>query len=76
MAFGAAAAAACAPLIYVLLERDSLKSDEALETQGELLGVSSAMEEVRRLIRRAASSGMSSTRSRSGGTAMRMTSRR
>ena len=54
MAFGAAAAAACAPVVYVLLERMSCKSPDASEIGPELIGASQAIEDVRRAIARAA----------------------
>jgi DNA-binding NtrC family response regulator len=54
MAFAAAAAAACAPIVYVRLERDSAGSREATDAGSDLIGVSPVIEEVRRLIGRAA----------------------
>ena len=52
MAFCSAAAAACAPLVYVLLERQLTPTPMA--TSSDLVGVSPAMEDVRRAISRAA----------------------
>ena len=52
LAFGAAAAAVCAPLVYVLIERRSVPASE--EAPFDLVGVSSAMAEVRKAIARAA----------------------
>jgi DNA-binding NtrC family response regulator len=52
MAFCSAAAAACAPLVYVLLERQ--RTPVPTDTTPDLLGVSGAMDEVRRAIGRAA----------------------
>jgi transcriptional regulator with PAS, ATPase and Fis domain len=52
MAFGTAAAAACAPLLYVLVERQACVSPD--EPIRDLLGVSPAIDDVRRAIKRAA----------------------
>jgi DNA-binding NtrC family response regulator len=52
MAFVAAAAAACAPLVYVEMERRAQPAAD--QPAFELVGVSSAMQEVRTAIRRAA----------------------
>jgi transcriptional regulator with PAS, ATPase and Fis domain len=52
IAFGAAAAAACAPLIYVLVERHARPTPD--EPAFDLAGVSPAIEEVRKAVRRAA----------------------
>jgi transcriptional regulator with PAS, ATPase and Fis domain len=52
MAFVAAAAAACAPLVYVEMERCAQPAAD--QPAFELVGVSSAMQEVRIAIRRAA----------------------
>jgi hypothetical protein len=53
LAFGAAAAAVCAPLVYVLLERHGAPATQ--EAPFDLVGVSAAMEDVRKAIARAAS---------------------
>jgi hypothetical protein len=53
MAFAAAAGAACAPVVYVLLERRSVVGPGDAEL--DLIGVSAGIEEVRRAVRRAAS---------------------
>jgi two-component system response regulator HydG len=52
LAFGAAAAAVCSPLVYVLIERQSAPAPQ--EAAFDLIGVSRAIEEVRRAIARAA----------------------
>ena len=52
MAFGLAAAAACAPLVYVMLERQSPPARD--EAPFDLIGVSAAIEDVRKAIARAA----------------------
>ena len=52
LAFGAAAAAACAPLVYVLIERQGMPV--AKDTPFDLVGVGPAIEEVRKAIARAA----------------------
>jgi DNA-binding NtrC family response regulator len=52
LGFGAAAAAACAPLMYVLIERQSASSSR--DGVFDLIGVSSAIEGVRKAIARAA----------------------
>lgn len=54
-AFARVAAAACAPLVQILLERDSNQFPQEARNSDELIGVSAAIEEVRRLITRAAS---------------------
>jgi DNA-binding NtrC family response regulator len=53
MAFCGAAAAACSPVVFVLLEREHRPARDGLEP--DLIGVSAAMEEVRRAIHRAGS---------------------
>jgi DNA-binding NtrC family response regulator len=53
LAFGAAAAAVCAPLVYVLLERHGTPAPQ--EAPFDLVGVSAAIEDVRKAIARAAS---------------------
>ncbi len=53
LAFGAAAAAVCAPLVYVRLER--LDMPPVQEAAFDLVGVSAAIQEVRKAIARAAS---------------------
>ena len=53
LAFGAAAAAVCAPLVYVLIERGG--TAPAGEAAFDLVGVSAAIEGVRKAIARAAS---------------------
>ena len=52
LAFGAAAAAVCAPLVYVLMERQS--SAHPPECAFDLIGTSTAIAEVRKAIARAA----------------------
>lgn len=52
LAFGAAAAAACAPLVYVLIERLGIPAQP--DTGYDLVGVSRAIQEVRKSIARAA----------------------
>ena len=52
VAFGAAAAAVCAPLVYVLMERQS--STHHQECEFDLIGTSAAIAEVRKAIARAA----------------------
>jgi two-component system response regulator HydG len=52
LAFGAAAAAVCAPLVFVLIERQSAPVPQ--EMAFDLVGVSRAIEEVKRAIVRAA----------------------
>jgi len=52
LAFGAAAAAVCAPLVYVLLERQNTPASE--EAPFDLTGASAAIGEVRKAIARAA----------------------
>ena len=52
LAFGAAAATACAPLVYVLIERQGMPAPP--NASFDLLGVSRAIEDVRRAIARAA----------------------
>jgi transcriptional regulator with PAS, ATPase and Fis domain len=52
MAFGAAAAAVCAPVVHVILEKQSCAP--AGEIVSDLIGVSPAIEQVRRAIARAA----------------------
>ena len=52
LAFASAAAAVCAPLLYVLVERQSARPPG--EESFDLVGVSSAIDEVRRAIARAA----------------------
>lgn len=52
LAFGAAAAAVCAPLVYVLIERQGAPVHQ--EAAFDLVGVSSAIDEVRKAIARAA----------------------
>ena len=51
-AFGLAAVAACAPLVYVLLERQSAPARDGAAL--DLVGVSAAIEEVRKAVARAA----------------------
>jgi len=53
IAFSSAAAAACAPLVYVLLERHSPPARD--DSPFHLVGVSAAVEDVRQAVRRAAS---------------------
>ncbi len=53
MAFCSAAAAACAPMVYVVLERRSAPARD--DASFDLVGVSAPMEEVRRAVARAAS---------------------
>jgi DNA-binding NtrC family response regulator len=48
------AAAACAPVLQILLERQSLPSQDASSGGAELIGTSAAIQEVRRSIARAA----------------------
>jgi transcriptional regulator with PAS, ATPase and Fis domain len=52
LAFGAAAAAVCAPLVYVQLERQEVPALQ--ETAFDLVGVSPAIKEVKKAIARAA----------------------
>jgi transcriptional regulator with PAS, ATPase and Fis domain len=52
LAFGAAAAAVCAPLVYVIIERQSASSSR--EDAFDLVGASAAIEGVRKAIARAA----------------------
>jgi transcriptional regulator with AAA-type ATPase domain len=52
LAFGAAAAAVCAPLVYVLIERQGVPVSQ--DARFDLVGVSPAIEEVRKAIARAA----------------------
>lgn len=52
LAFGAAAAAVCAPLVYVSIERQSAPARQ--DDRFDLQGVSSAIEDVRKAIARAA----------------------
>ena len=52
LAFGAAAAAVCAPLVYVLVERQSVPTPD--EGSVDLVGASPAINEVRKAIARAA----------------------
>ena len=52
LAFGAAAAAVCAPLVYVLIERQGVPAQQ--EAAFDLVGVSPAIEQVRKAIARAA----------------------
>ncbi|MCM3880742.1 MAG: sigma-54 dependent transcriptional regulator [Vicinamibacterales bacterium] len=54
MAFCSAAAAACAPLTYALRERSAPPASASSEAGCDLIGVSAAIEEVRRAIARAA----------------------
>ena len=54
LTFARIAAAACAPVLQILLERQSLPSQEAAGESAELIGVSAAIQEVRRSIARAA----------------------
>jgi two-component system response regulator HydG len=54
-AFARVAAAACAPLVQIVLERNSIHPPEDARDGGELIGVSAAIQEVRRVIARAAS---------------------
>jgi DNA-binding NtrC family response regulator len=53
LAFGAAAAAVCAPLVHVLIERQRMPQRQ--EEAYDLVGVSKAIDEVRKAIARAAS---------------------
>jgi transcriptional regulator with GAF, ATPase, and Fis domain len=55
MAFCTAAAAACAPLVYMLLERQTHPAPAQSSSTVELIGTSQAIENVRRAIGRAAS---------------------
>jgi transcriptional regulator with PAS, ATPase and Fis domain len=52
LAFGAAAAAVCAPLVYVLIEREGVSATP--DAAFDLVGVSPAIEEVRKAVARAA----------------------
>ena len=52
LAFGEAACAVCAPLVYVLIERQSMPASQ--EAPFDLVGTSPAIEEVRKAITRAA----------------------
>ncbi len=52
LAFGAAAAAVCAPLVFVLVERDQVPSQS--QTDFDLIGASAGMAQVRQAIARAA----------------------
>ena len=52
LAFGAAAAAVCAPLVYVFLQRRSAPADD--EGAPDLAGASQALDDVRKAIARAA----------------------
>jgi transcriptional regulator with AAA-type ATPase domain len=52
LAFGAAACAVCAPLVYVLIERESMPACQ--DAPFDLVGVSPAIEDVRKAIARAA----------------------
>jgi DNA-binding NtrC family response regulator len=52
LAFAAAAAAACAPLVYVLVQRQTVPASD--DSTHDLIGVSPAIDEVRRAISRAA----------------------
>jgi two-component system response regulator AtoC len=52
IAFSSAAAAACAPLVYVILERQSAPAQD--DPSSDLVGISAATDELRRAIRRAA----------------------
>ena len=52
LAFGGAAAAVCAPLAYVLIERQGMPAPQ--ENAHDLIGVSAAIAEVRKAIARAA----------------------
>jgi DNA-binding NtrC family response regulator len=53
-AFCSAAAAACAPLVYTLLDRHATPPVVSTKSSVELVGVSAAMEDVRRAVARAA----------------------
>jgi DNA-binding NtrC family response regulator/tetratricopeptide (TPR) repeat protein len=53
-AFARIAAAACAPIVQILLERHAVPAQGSTRGDGELVGVSAAIQEVRRLILRAA----------------------
>jgi transcriptional regulator with GAF, ATPase, and Fis domain len=53
-AFCSAAASACAPLVYTLLERNLAPMPAGAEPSCDLVGVSAAIEEVRRAVVRAA----------------------
>jgi len=52
LAFAAAACAVCAPLVYVLMERQTMPATQ--DAPFDLIGVSAAMEEMRKAIARAA----------------------
>ena len=55
LSFARIAAAACAPVLQILLERHSLPVQDGLADGAELIGVSQAIQDVRRSIVRAAS---------------------
>jgi DNA-binding NtrC family response regulator/tetratricopeptide (TPR) repeat protein len=54
LTFARIAAAACAPVLQIVIERQGLPSLKGADDSGELIGVSAAIQEVRRSIARAA----------------------